>query len=61
MKNFFMCLGGLAVLSACKPTFKVEAHEKTIEINLKVNIDHLLKVDIVRVVQKAIKNNKDIF
>lgn len=51
----------LVTLAACTPTVKVEAPDKPIEINLNVNIEHHVKVEIERDVQKAIKNNKDIF
>jgi hypothetical protein len=54
---------GLASLLvvACTPTVKVEAPDKPIEINMNVNIEHRVKVEIERDVQKAIKNNKEIF
>jgi hypothetical protein len=45
----------------CTPTVKVEAPDKPIEINMNVNIEHRVKVEIERDVQKAIKNNKEIF
>lgn len=50
-----------SMLAACTPTVKVEAPEKPIEINLNVNIEHHVKVEIEKDVQKSIARNKDIF
>ena len=61
MNKFYVSLLSLLILGACTPTVKVEAPDKPIEINLNVNIEHHVKVEIERDVQKAIKNNKDIF
>lgn len=61
MKKITTGLLALTLLAACTPTVKVEAPDKPIEINLNVNIEHHVKVEIERDVQKAIKNNKDIF
>jgi hypothetical protein len=47
--------------AACTPTVKVEAPDKPIEINLNVKIEHHVKVEIDRDVQKAMKSNPDIF
>lgn len=49
------------IIAACTPTVKVQAPDKPIEINLNVNIEHRVKVEIEKDVQKAIANNKDIF
>lgn len=51
----------IALLGACTPTVQVKAPEKPIEINLNVNIEHRVKVEIAKDVEKAIANNKDIF
>ena len=61
MNKLYICLLSSFILAACTPTVKVEAPDKPIEINLNVNIEHRVKVEIERDVQKAIKNNKDIF
>lgn len=61
MNNILKIGIGVLALSACTPTVKVEAPDKPIEINMNVNIEHHVKVEIERDVQKAIKNNKDIF
>lgn len=61
MKKILSVLLVTIALGACTPTVKVEAPDKPIEINLNVNIEHRVKVEIERDVQKAIKNNKDIF
>ena len=61
MNKLYVCLLSSFILAACTPTVKVEAPDKPIEINLNVNIEHHVKVEIERDVQKAIKNNKDIF
>lgn len=49
------------LISACSPTVQVKAPDKPIEINLNVNIEHRVRVEIERDVQKAIDQNKDIF
>lgn len=54
-------LAGVLFLMACTPTVQVQAPDKPIEINLNVNIEHRIKVEIEKDVQKAIANNKDIF
>ncbi len=51
----------LLALVACTPTVQLQAPEKPIEINLNVNIEHHVKVEIERDVQKSIAKNKDIF
>lgn len=51
----------LALLSACTPTVQVAAPEKPIEINLNVNIEHHIKVEIDKDVNKAIATHPDIF
>ncbi len=61
MNKIIAGLLAVTLLAACTPTVKVEAPDKPIEINLNVNIEHRVKVEIERDVQKAIKNNKDIF
>lgn len=48
-------------LAACTPTVQVQAPDKPIEINMNVNIEHRVKVEIERDVQRAIDNNQDIF
>lgn len=50
-----------ALCAACTPTVEVKAPEKPIEINLNVNIEHHIKVEIEKDVQKAISNNPSIF
>lgn len=61
MNKIYTSLAALLLVSACAPTVKLQAPDKPIEINLNVNIEHHVKVEIERDVQKAIKNNKDIF
>jgi hypothetical protein len=61
MANNLRILLLVSLLAACTPTVKVEAPDKPIEINLNVNIEHRVKVEIEKDVQKAIAKNKDIF
>ncbi len=51
----------VVLLAGCTPTVQVQAPDKPIEINMNVNIEHHIKVEIERDVQKAIANNQDIF
>lgn len=51
----------LAAFAACTPTVQVQAPDKPIEINLNVNIEHHIKVEIEKDVQKAIAKNPDVF
>ncbi len=57
MKRIIACT---LLLAGCTPTVNV-ATEKPIEINMNIKIEHHVKVEIEKDVQKAIKNNKDIF
>jgi hypothetical protein len=61
MKKNEICLLAMLSVAACAPTVKVQAPDKPIEINLNVNIEHHVKVEIEKDVQKAIDQNKDIF
>jgi hypothetical protein len=56
-----LTLLALLTLAACTPTVQVQAPDKPIEINLNVNIEHHVKVEIEKDVQKSIAKNKDIF
>ncbi|HEY8189436.1 MAG TPA: YnbE family lipoprotein [Micavibrio sp.] len=49
------------LLAACTPTVQLQAPDKPIEINMNVNIEHHVKVEIDRDVQRAMDKNKDIF
>lgn len=52
---------GLGMLSACtQHEVKLQAPDKPIEINLNVNIDHRVKVEIDKDLDKAM-NNSSIF
>lgn len=59
--NAYTGLLAVLVLAACTPTVKVQAPDKPIEINMNVNIEHRVKVEIEKDVQRAIDNNQDIF
>lgn len=48
-------------LSACEPTVKVEAPDKPITINLNVNIEHKVKLEIDKDIEKAMSTDSDIF
>jgi len=61
MKRIRLSILTILVLAACAPTVQLKAPEKPIEINLNVNIEHHVKVEIEKDVQKAIDQNKDIF
>lgn len=61
MKKTGLILIATVLVAACTPTVQLAAPEKPIEINLNVNIEHHVKVEIERDVQKAIATNKDIF
>lgn len=61
MPTRFAFLPPLLLLAACTPTVQVQAPEKPIEINLNVNIEHRIKVEIQKDVQKSISQNPDIF
>lgn len=61
IKQINIVLMALLFLAACTPTVQVQAPDKPIEINMNVNIEHRVKVEIERDVQRAIDNNQDIF
>lgn len=51
----------LMPLIACQPTVKVEAPKEPITINLNVNIEHRVKVQIDKDLEKSLSQNEDIF
>lgn len=57
---FFAGLGSLLVV-ACTPTVQVQAPDKPIEINMNINIDHRIKVEVEKDLEKTMKHNADIF
>ena len=61
MQIKFMLYPLALALTACTPTVQVEAPDKPIEINLNVNIEHHIKVEIEKDVQKSIAKNPGIF
>ena len=46
---------------SCAPTVKVEAPDKPVEINLNVKIDHNIKVQVDKQLEKTIEENEEIF
>ena len=52
---------GLALVSACNPTVKVEAPDKPIVINLNVKIEQEVRIKIDREVEDLMKSNPDLF
>lgn len=50
----------LLLLAACTPKVQIEAPDKPIEINLNVKIEHHVKVEIEKDLDRAMKNS-DIF
>ena len=48
-------------LAGCHPTVKVKAPKKPVEINLNVKIQHELHIKVDKGVNKAIKENPDLF
>ncbi len=50
-----------AMLVACTPRVAMAAPDKPIEINLNVNIEHRVKVEIDKDLEKAMRSNADIF
>jgi hypothetical protein len=57
----FILLPMLAILAACTPRVEVAAPDKPIEINMNINIQHHIKVEIERDLEKAFDKNSDIF
>ncbi len=52
---------GLALVTACNPTVKVEAPDKPIVINLNVKIEQEVRIKIDREVEDLMKTNPDLF
>lgn len=50
-----------ALLAACTPRVEVTAPDKPIEINMNINIQHHIKVEIERDLEKTFDKNSDIF
>ncbi len=61
MHNHKIILLAAFGLAACTTTVQLQATEKPIEINLKINIEQHVKVEIQKDVEQAIAKRKDIF
>ncbi len=63
IKHFNVFFAGLCALFvvACTPTVQVQAPDKPIEINMNINIDHRIKVEVEKDLEKTMKHNADIF
>lgn len=51
----------ILAMAACTPRVEIAAPEKPIEINLNINIEHRVKVEIAKDVEKAMTDNPDLF
>lgn len=54
-------IGLATLLTGCTPTVKVEAPDKPIVINMNMKIDHKVRVKVQKDLNKAKKDNPDIF
>lgn len=63
MRHYLVfALAILPLTTACSQhEVKLQAPDKPIEINLNVNIDHRVRVEIEKDLEKAISTNSDIF
>ena len=61
MKKIIVCSSLGMLLAACNPTVKVEAPDKPIVVNMNVKIEHEVRVQIQKEVNKEIKENPDLF
>ena len=59
-RNLSLILLALGAL-ACTPRVEVTAPDKPIEINMNINIQHHIKVEIERDLEKTFDKNSDIF
>ena len=59
-RNLSLILLALSPL-ACTPRVEVTAPDKPIEINMNINIQHHIKVEIERDLEKTFDKNSDIF
>ena len=60
-KKFGFLVFSVFCLVACSPTVKIEVPDKPMEINLNVKIDHNIKVQVDKKIDKMMKENDDIF
>jgi len=56
-----LALAGLAALTACQPSVRVEPPDKPITINLNVKLDADVRVRLEDKAQDDIKSNPNIF
>jgi YnbE-like lipoprotein len=58
-----VAIGAILAFGACTPTVKVAVPDKPIEINLNINmkIEHNLRVQMEKDLEKAAKENPGIF
>lgn len=62
IKSYYPFLHIIALfITACSPTVKVEAPDKPIVINMNMKIDHKVKVKVQKDLEKAKKENPEIF
>ena len=60
-KSSLVPMGLAILLVGCTPTVKVEAPDKPIVINMNMKIDHKVRVKVKNDLNKAKKENPDIF
>jgi len=57
MVGALVLIGGIMLAGCTQHEVKLQAPDKPIEINLNINIDHRVKVEIERDLDKAMKNS----
>jgi hypothetical protein len=51
----------LLLLAACTPRVQVEAPKEPITINMNIKIEHEIRVNVDKDLEKAFENQEDIF
>ena len=50
-----------AIIAGCSPTIRVEAPDKPIVINMKIKIDHEIRIKVDRELDSLLDNKKGLF
>lgn len=56
-----LILVGVGLVTACQHKVQLEAPDKPIEINMNLNIDHRVRVEVEKDLEKSMEKNSSIF
>jgi len=54
-------LAGILLLAACSPIIRLEVPDKPIEINMNITIDHKIKIQVEKELDKTLTADSGLF